>query len=203
MKTRHAQITRETSETKISIEWNLDGRGESEIATGLPFFDHMLTLFARHSVTDLRLRADGDIAVDAHHTVEDTGIVLGQALVQGLGDKAGLVRYGNFALPMDETLCRVALDLSGRPFLRYELPDTITPHLHEAIGGHFPLQLLEEFLRAFTVHGGVTLHLEVPYSRDLHHAAEAAFKGLARALDQALRRDPRVPGVPSTKGTLV
>lgn len=203
MTTRHAQLKRETSETKISVDWNLDGRGESEIATGLPFFDHMLTLFARHSVTDLRLKADGDIAVDAHHTVEDTGIALGQALTQALGDKSGLVRYGNFLLPMDETLCRVALDLSGRPFLHYKLPETITPHLHEAIGGHFPLQLLEEFLRALTVHGGITLHLEVLYSRDLHHAAEAAFKGLARALDQALRRDPRVLGVPSTKGTLV
>ncbi len=203
MNLRRAQIHRKTSETELSLEWNLDGRGESEIATGLPFFDHMLTLFARHSLTDLRLRAAGDIAVDAHHTVEDTGIALGQALTSAVGDKSGLTRYGNFLLPMDETLCRVALDLSGRPFLRYELPDTITPHLHEAIGGHFPLQLLEEFLRAFSVHGGVTLHIAVLYSRDLHHAAEAVCKCLARALELALRRDSRVPGVPSSKGTLV
>ena len=203
MNLRRAQLTRKTSETELSVDWSLDGRGESDIATGLPFFDHMLTLFARHSLTDLRLKAVGDIAVDAHHTVEDTGIALGQALTQALGDKSGLARYGNFLLPMDETLCRVALDLSGRPFLQYELPDSIAPHLHEAIGGHFPLQLLEEFLRAFTVHGGVTLHLRVLYSRDLHHAAEAVFKGLARALEQALRRDPRVLGVPSSKGTLV
>ncbi len=203
MNIRRAKINRKTSETDLSLDWNLDGRGDSDVATGLPFFDHMLTLLARHSLTDLRLTAKGDIAVDAHHTVEDTGIALGQALTQALGDKAGLVRYGNALLPMDETLCRVALDLSGRPFLRYELPDTISPHLHEAIGGHFPLQLLEEFLRAFTVHGGVTLHAAVLYSRDLHHTGEAVFKALARALEQALRRDPRVLGVPSSKGTLV
>ena len=162
MNIRRAQVTRKTAETELLADWNLDGRGDSEIATGLPFFDHMLTLFARHSLTDLRLSAKGDLHVDSHHTVEDTGIVLGQALTQALGDKSGLTRYGHFFMPMDETLCRVVLDLSGRPFLRYELPDSITPHLHEAMGGHFPLQLLEEFLRALTVHGGITLHLAVP-----------------------------------------
>ncbi len=203
MNIRRAEIARETSETRIRVEWSLDGRGESKIATGLPFFDHMLVLFARHSLTDLIVTADGDTQIDAHHTAEDTGIVLGQALSRALGDKHGLVRYGHFLLPMDETLCRVALDLSGRPFLRYALPANLQRHVHEAIGGHFPLQLVEEFLRAFTTHGGVTLHCEVLESRDLHHASESIFKGVARALEMALRCDPRVPGVPSTKGTLI
>lgn len=202
MHLRRAEIQRETAETKIAVEWTLDGRGESKIATGLPFFDHMLTLFARHSLTNLIVAAQGDTEVDSHHTVEDTGLVLGQALKQAVGDKTGLVRYGNFLLPMDETLCRVALDLSGRPFLEYHLPESLQYQRFERIGGHFPLQYVEEFLRAFCNEGGVTLHVDVLRSRDLHHAAEAVFKGVARALDAALRRDPRVLGVPSTKGVL-
>lgn len=203
MHIRRAEIQRQTAETKIAVEWSLDGRGESNIATGLPFFDHMLTLFARHSLTNLVVAAEGDLEVDSHHTIEDTGIVLGQALTQAVGDKTGLVRYGSFLLPMDETLCRVALDLSGRPFLEYHLPESLQYQRFDRIGGHFPLQYVEEFLRAFCSTGGLTMHVDVLRSRDLHHAAEAVFKGVARALDAALRRDPRVLGVPSTKGVLV
>ena len=200
---RSAAVARTTAETHVECTWRLDGRGESSLRTGLAFFDHMLVLFARHSGTDLTLAAEGDTAVDAHHTVEDCGIVLGQALAKALGDRAGIARYGHFLLPMDETLARVALDLSGRPFLRFGLPPELDAARHQPIGGHFPLQLAEEFLRAFCVHGGVTLHAEILHGRDLHHAAEALFKGVARALDQALRTDPRFPGVPSTKGMLV
>lgn len=200
---RRAVVSRTTAETHVECTWQLDGRGESAARTGLAFFDHMLVLFARHSVTDLTLSAEGDTAVDAHHTVEDCGIVLGQALARALGDRAGITRYGQFLLPMDETLARIALDLSGRPFLHFALPAELAAARHHGIGGHFPLQLAEEFFRAFCTHGGVTLHAEVLRGRDLHHAAEALFKGVARALDQALRLDPRSPGVPSTKGLLV
>jgi imidazoleglycerol-phosphate dehydratase len=194
--TRHAQIDRRTTETKIQVDLKIDGQGSSQIATKIPFFDHMLTLFARHSLCDLTVAADGDIEVDLHHTVEDTGIALGQAFTKALGDKRGIRRYGFAYLPMDETLARVVIDFSGRPFLAYRAPEGV------ASIGAFSFTLLEEFLRAFSVHAGVNLHVEILYGRDAHHMCEAVFKGLAKAVDQACQIDPRVQGIPSTKGTL-
>jgi len=193
---RSAKIRRKTGETDIRIGLIIEGSGKSTVVTKIPFFDHMLTLFARHSLTDLDVKADGDIDVDLHHTVEDTGIALGQAFAKALGDKAGIRRYGWAYLPMDETLARVVVDFSGRPFLEYRAPKRVP-----AIGG-FAFQLVEEFLRAFSVHAGCNLHAEILYGRDSHHMAEAIFKGLAKAVDAACQRDPRVKGVPSTKGTL-
>jgi len=197
---RIAQIKRVTGETNIALWLDLDGGGKSSIATGIPFFDHMLTLFAKHALFDLDVKVKGDLQVDFHHTVEDTGIVLGQALAKALGDKKGLVRYGNFHLPMDETLVRVALDFSGRPLLVWRAPKAI--NLNRLKAGDFPAQLTVEFLRAFAQEAGLTLHVEVVYSDETHHLIEAVFKGLARALEQAVRRDPRVKGIPSTKGLL-
>ncbi len=194
---REALIERNTSETKIRLQLVVDGTGASEVATGIPFFDHMLTLFARHGVFDLELAANGDIDVDFHHTVEDTGITLGQALTKALGDKAGIRRYGFAYVPMDEALVRVVVDLSGRPFLAYNAPKDV-----EAVGGMFSFQLVEEFLRALSVHGGMNLHVDVLAGRDAHHMAEGVFKALARALDTATQIDPRVQGIPSTKGVL-
>lgn len=194
---RVASIDRKTSETDISLRLDLDGSGTSQVATGIAFFDHMLTLFARHGLFDLTVRADGDIAVDFHHTVEDTGITLGQALTRALGDKAGIRRYGHACVPMDEALVRVVVDLSGRPYLAYTAPEAV-----EAIGGAFSFQLVEEFLRALSVHGGMNLHVDVLAGRDAHHMAEGIFKALARALDEATSLDPRVTGIPSTKGVL-
>jgi imidazoleglycerol-phosphate dehydratase len=199
-KKRHAQIHRKTGETDILVKLAIDGRGRSRIATGVPFFNHMLTLFAKHALFDLDVRAKGDVQVDFHHTVEDTGIVLGQALGKALGDKKGLVRYGNFHLPMDETLVRVALDFSGRPMLVWRAPKGL--NLNRLKAGDFPAQLTVEFLRAFAQEAGLTLHVEVLYSEETHHLIEAVFKGIARALEQAVRRDPRVKGIPSTKGML-
>lgn len=196
MSSRRAQIERNTSETRIRLDLNIDGRGQSTIATKIPFFDHMLTLFARHSLCDLQIEADGDIEVDLHHTVEDTGIALGQAFTRALGDKRGIRRYGWCYLPMDETLARVVIDFSGRPFLAYRGPETV------ASIGAFSFTLLEEFLRAFSTHAASNLHVELLYGRDGHHMAEAVFKGLAKAVDQACQLDPRVEGIPSTKGTL-
>ncbi len=197
---RTAQVKRVTGETDVAVKLTVDGSGKSSIATGIPFFDHMLTLFAKHALFDLDVKVKGDIQVDFHHTVEDTGIVLGQALARALGDKKGLVRYGNFLLPMDETLVRVALDFSGRPLLVWRAPKTT--NLDRLRAGHFPAQLTVEFLRAFAQEAGLTLHAEVLYSSETHHLIEAVFKGLARALEQAVRRDPRVTGIPSTKGML-
>lgn len=194
--TRTASISRSTAETRISISVDVDGSGRSEIDTGIGFFDHMLTLFSKHSLIDLKVEAVGDLHVDFHHTVEDTGIVLGQAIRQALGDKHGIVRYGSMLLPMDETLGRVVIDLSGRAFLEHRVPERV-----DAIG-LFPFQLVEEFMRAFAFNLAANLHTEILYGRDAHHMAEALFKGLARALDQAMRRDPRVIGVPSTKDAL-
>jgi imidazoleglycerol-phosphate dehydratase len=199
-KIRHAQIHRITGETDILVKLAIDGHGGSRVATGIPFFDHMLTLFARHALFDLEVRAKGDVQVDFHHTVEDTGIVLGQAISKALGDKKGLVRYGNFHLPMDETLVRVALDFSGRPLLVWRAPKGL--NLNRLKAGDFPAQLTVEFLRAFAQEAGLTLHVEMLYSSETHHLIEAVFKGLARALEQAVRRDPRVKGIPSTKGML-
>ena len=194
---REAVIERTTKETSIKLRLNLDGTGESKIATGIPFFDHMLTLFARHGLFNLEVDAKGDIEVDFHHTVEDTGITLGSALTKALGDKTGIRRYGFFYVPMDEALVRAVVDLSGRPYLAYNPPKGV-----EAIGGNFSFQLVEEFLRAVSVTGGMNLHVDILAGRDAHHMAEGVFKALARALDSATQVDPRVKGVPSTKGSL-
>jgi imidazoleglycerol-phosphate dehydratase len=194
--TRTATVDRKTGETDISLTLSLDGSGVPDIRTGIPFFDHMLTLFARHGLFDLTVLAKGDIEVDYHHTVEDVGITLGQALAKALGDKAGIRRYGSAYVPMDEALARIVVDCSGRPFLAYEAPRGV-----EAIG-MFPFQLVEEFLRALAVQAGLTLHVSILAGRDAHHMAEAIFKALARALDVAVSRDERVKGIPSTKGVL-
>jgi imidazoleglycerol-phosphate dehydratase len=200
MAKRAARLHRKTGETEITVALNVDGNGASRIATGVPFFDHMLTLFAKHALFDLEITAQGDTQVDFHHTVEDVGIVIGQALAQALADKKGMVRYGHFLLPMDETLTRVALDFSGRPLLVWRLPRGL--NLNRLRAGDFPAQLTVEFLRALTQQAGLTLHVEVLYSDETHHLIESVFKGVARALEQAVRRDPRVKGVPSTKGLL-
>lgn len=194
---REAVIERTTSETSIRTRLNLDGKGVSNVHSGIPFFDHMLTLFARHGLFDLDLDAKGDIDVDFHHTVEDAGITLGQALTKALGEKTGIRRYGFFFVPMDEALVRAVVDLSGRPYLVYNPPSLV-----EAIGGTFSFQLVEEFLRAVAVSGAMNLHVEILAGRDAHHMAEGVFKALARALDSASQIDPRVEGVPSTKGVL-
>lgn len=194
---REAFIERNTSETRIKTRLAVDGSGASTVRSGVPFFDHMLTLFAKHGLFDLELDAQGDIEVDFHHTVEDTGITLGQALTQALGDKKGIRRYGFAYVPMDEALVRVVVDLSGRPYLAYNPPAQV-----EAIGGNFSFQLVEEFLRAVAVNGGMNLHVDILAGRDAHHMAEGVFKALARALDAATQIDPRVTGIPSTKGVL-
>jgi imidazoleglycerol-phosphate dehydratase len=193
---RTATVKRKTRETDIELTFTIDGTGRSDISTGIGFFDHMLELFTKHGLFDLQLKAKGDLNVDAHHTVEDVGLALGQALREALGEKKGLCRYGWCLLPMDDALARIALDCSGRPYLAYEAPEDAGPI------GDFPFQLLEEFLRAFSVQGGLNLHVTLLDGRDTHHMAEAVFKGLARTLDQATQIDPRVQGVPSTKGQL-
>ena len=194
---RESTLERTTSETSIQLTLNLDGCGKSRISTGIPFFDHMLTLFSKHGLMDLDLTAKGDIDVDYHHTVEDTGILIGQALDRALGDKVGIQRYGSAYVPMDEALVRSVVDLSGRPYLSYKAPKKA-----DVIGSAFTFQLVEEFLRAISVHGGMNLHVDILAGRDAHHMAEGIFKSLARALDQSTRIDPRVQGVPSTKGVL-
>lgn len=196
MSTRTALIERSTSETRIRLKLEIEGQGHSSISTKVPFFDHMLTLFAKHSLVNLEVQTDGDIEVDFHHTVEDTGIALGQAFAKALGDKRGIRRYGSAYVPMDETLARTVIDFSGRPFLHYVAPSGI------ASIGNFPFTLVEEFLRAFSSNAACNLHLEILYGRDGHHLAEASFKSLARAIDSASQIDPRVSGIPSTKGTL-
>lgn len=202
MNQRQATIRRETGETNIAVDLTIDGEGRSQIDTGLPFFDHMLTLFARHGLLNLDVKAAGDLAVDSHHTVEDVGIVIGQAFARALADKRGIARFGSVYAPMDETLARVVIDFSGRPFLEYRLPAAVGSPAALLAGRDFSLQLVEEFLRGFTVHAGANLHVEIVYGRDAHHMAEAIFKGLAKAVDQACRKDPRVLDVPSTKGIL-
>lgn len=193
---RSASVERTTGETRINLSLSLDGEGRSDIRTGIPFFDHMLTLLSRHGLLDLEIAAKGDIEVDYHHTVEDVGITLGQTLSKALGDKTGIRRYGHAYVPMDEALARVVVDCSGRPFLAYEAPRGV-----EAIG-LFPFQLVEEFLRAVAVNAGLTLHVSILAGRDAHHMAEAVFKALGRALDIAVSHDDRVKGIPSTKGVL-
>ncbi|HCF94318.1 MAG: imidazoleglycerol-phosphate dehydratase HisB [Verrucomicrobiota bacterium] len=195
---RQARRVRQTRETKIEAELFLDGLGSSQVATGIGFFNHMLELFARHSLIDLNIKVDGDLNVDPHHTVEDSGLVLGTTLDEALGKREGIRRYGSAFLPMDETLVRVVVDLSGRPFLHYQ-PITTAPG---AMVGAMPFQLVEEFWRAFAMTSRICLHMEVLYGKDLHHIAEALFKGAARALRTAIENDPRMTGVPSTKGVL-
>lgn len=193
---RRARVARRTRETDIRVDLCLDGEGRSRLEIGIPFFEHMLTLFAAHGLFDLQVAARGDLEVDQHHVVEDLGIVLGQALAQALGDKRGIVRYGSSLLPMDETLVETALDLSGRPFLAYGLK------LRQRRLAEFDTELVVEFLRALTQAAGMTLHLTQRAGGNTHHVVEAAFKGLGRALQAAVARNPRVKGVPSTKGKL-
>lgn len=195
---RSSSQHRKTGETDIRLDLVVDGTGSSSIQTGIPFFDHMLTLFAKHGRFDLEVEANGDIEIDFHHTVEDTGIVLGTAFADALGDKRGIFRYGSGMYPMDETLVRVALDMSGRPFLDYRAPEAV-PH----IGDKFNFTLVEEFLRAFSFNALANLHVAILYGRDPHHMAEAVFKGLSRSLDDATRIDDRISDViPSTKDVL-
>lgn len=193
---RRAVVARRTSETDIKVELHLDGRGDFRGTSGLPFFDHLLAQLARHGLFDLQVEARGDLEVDGHHTVEDLGICLGQALAQGLGAKEGITRYGSALIPMDEALVQVAVDLSGRPYLAYEMEIT-----SERLGS-LETELLEEFLRALVNHGGLTLHVRQLAGRSGHHLAEALFKALGRALRQAVSFDPEARGVPSTKGVL-
>ena len=194
---RTGSITRKTSETAISVSVNLDGSGKADIATKIGFFDHMLDLLARHSLIDLTIRCEGDVHIDDHHSVEDTGIALGQALLQALGDKKGIARYACVHLPMDEALTRVAVDVSGRPFLVFNTRFS-TPKI-----GSFDTELVREFFQAFAINAGLTLHVETLYGDNAHHIAESCFKGLARCLREALAQDTREQGrVPSTKGSL-
>jgi imidazoleglycerol-phosphate dehydratase len=194
---RSAATTRKTKETEISVSVALDGAGIADIETGVGFFDHMLDQVARHSLIDLTIRAKGDLHIDQHHTVEDVGIALGQVLAKALGDKRGIVRYADCLLPMDETLTRVALDISGRPFLVFNVSFPT-----EKIGD-FDAQLVREFFQAFATHAGVTLHIETLHGANSHHIAESCFKGVARALGAAIAIDDRqAERVPSTKGAL-
>jgi imidazoleglycerol-phosphate dehydratase len=193
---RIATIERKTAETDINVEINLDGSGEYEIETGIPFFDHMLESFARHALFDLRLRAKGDLEVDTHHTVEDVGIVLGQAVKEALGGTIGIRRFGFFVLPMAEAKVEVALDVSNRPYFVYRVEVT-----NDRIGD-FDAALTEDFLYAFSQNAGLDLHVELRYGKGPHHIVEAVFKGLARALRVAVEKDPRVTGLPTVKGAL-
>jgi imidazoleglycerol-phosphate dehydratase len=194
---RKASIERKTGETQISVSVDLDGAGTCQIATGTGFFDHMLTLLARHSLIDLTVAAKGDLGVDFHHTVEDTGIAIGQAVAKALGDRKGITRYASLDLPMDETLTRVALDISGRPYLVFR-----TQFSQPKIG-EFDTELVREWFQAFAVNAAVTLHVETLYGDNNHHIAESCFKGLARALRAAVAIDPRqADRIPSTKGSL-
>ena len=197
---RSASLTRKTSESSIELSLNLDGTGKSSISTTVPFFDHLLTAFAKHSLIDLEIKASGDTHIDAHHTVEDTAIVLGQALKQALGDKAGIGRYGDATVPLDDALARAVVDVSGRPYLVHSgEPAGFEFHL---IGGHFTGSLVRHVFEAISLNAGITVHVTVMDGRDPHHIAEAEFKAFARAMRKALELDPRVDGVPSTKGAL-
>jgi imidazoleglycerol-phosphate dehydratase len=194
---RQARVERKTKETEIAIQLGLDGTGASKVKTPIPFFSHMLEAWSKHGLMDLAVEAQGDIEVDQHHTVEDVGIVLGQALKQALGDKKGIVRFGTGTIPMDETLVSAAVDLSGRPFLVFNVPVT------RGRVSNFDLDLLQEFFRAFAFNADITLHVTMHYGHNLHHITEAVFKAVGRALAQATRHDPRITGIlPSTKGTL-
>jgi imidazoleglycerol-phosphate dehydratase len=194
---RTGAVSRKTTETSIEVEVDLEGSGAAEIATGVGFFDHMLHQLARHSLVDMKIRAKGDLDIDDHHTVEDVGIALGQAVREALGDKRGVTRYADCLLPMDETLTRVAIDVSGRPFLIFKT------EFPTAKIGTFDTELVREFFQAFAMNAGITLHVETLYGANSHHIAESCFKGVARALGAALATDPRQAArIPSTKGAL-
>src|SRR5512140_3220584 len=194
---RSAKVTRNTLETKITVEVNLDGTGKAKLDTGLPFLEHMLDQIARHGLLDLDIHAKGDLHIDAHHTVEDIGITLGQAFAQAVGDKKGIVRYGHAYVPLDEALSRVAIDLSGRPGLFYEVK------FPRAMIGRFDVDLFREFFQGFVNHAGVTLHIDNLKGVNAHHIAETIFKALGRAIRMAISADPRMAGMmPSTKGSL-
>ena len=196
-KSRRAKVERNTNETRIAVELDLDGGGRAELATGVPFLDHMLDQVARHGMIDLVVRAKGDLHIDAHHTVEDIGITLGQAVAEALGDKRGLTRYGHAYVPLDEALSRVVIDLSGRPGLEFHVPFT------RAMIGAFDVDLAHEFFQGFVNHAQVTLHVDNMRGNNAHHQAETVFKAFGRALRMAVAADPRAAGVvPSTKGAL-
>jgi len=197
---RTASISRETSESSVRLHLDLDGGGRSSIATSVPFYDHLLTAFAKHSLVDLTIEASGDTEIDVHHTVEDTAIVLGQAIRQALGSKAGIGRYGDATVPLDEALARAVVDVSGRPYLVHEgEPAGFEHHL---IGGRFTGSLVRHVFEAIALNAGLTIHIDVLRGRDPHHIAEAEFKAFARAFRRAVEPDARVSGVPSTKGAL-
>ena len=197
MAERFARIERNTNETKIQVELNLDGSGQADIKTGVGFMDHMLDLFIKHGLFDGKIIANGDTWIDDHHTTEDIGIVLGQVFREALGDKKGIKRYGNAFVPMDDALAQVVVDCSNRPHLEYR----VAPPLNAKVGT-FDTELVHEFLWKFALEARINLHVIVPYGRNTHHIIEAIFKALARALDDAIQIDPRVKGVPSTKGLL-
>ncbi len=196
MTERKAAIARTTNETEIKLTLNLDGSGTAKVLTGVPFLDHMLNLFARHGIFDLEVSCKGDLEIDAHHSVEDIGICLGLALDKALGDKKGIVRFAHSYFPMDETLARVVVDLSGRPYLVYRVPTE-----RDRVGT-LDSELVEEFWKAFATHARVNVHIELLYGRNTHHIFEAVFKAAGRAISQATRLEPRVQGIPSTKGVL-
>lgn len=193
---RNAKISRRTAETQIELELNLDGSGKAEVDTGIGFFDHMLISFAKHGLFDLKVNVSGDLHVDCHHTIEDTGIVLGEAIKKALGDKKGIKRFGNFMLPMDETLVLCAVDLSGRPYLVFD------GKFDAERVGYFDTEMVKEFFYAVSYSAGMNLHIKEMYGENSHHIIEAMFKAFARALDEAVALDPRVQGLPSTKGAL-
>lgn len=197
---RTATVSRKTSESEVFVELNLDGRGHTDVSTGVPFYDHMLTALGKHSLIDLTVKAEGDVHIDAHHTVEDVAISIGQALRDALGDKAGISRYGDALVPLDEALAQVVVDLSGRPYVVHSgEPEGQEYHL---IGGHFTGSLTRHVFESIALHANICLHVRLISGRDPHHIVEAQFKALARALRTAVEMDPRVDGVPSTKGAL-
>ncbi len=193
---RRAKVKRQTGETSINVDLVLDGSGKASVDTGVPFLDHMLDSLSRHSLLDLKVKATGDLHVDAHHTVEDVGLALGQAIDKALGDRAGIVRYGHAEIPLDEALVAVTVDLGGRPFMVYDLK------IRQHRVGDFEVDLVNDFMQALMNEARMNLHINKRYGRNAHHLIEATFKALARALGQACTRDPRVKGVPSTKGRL-
>lgn len=198
--TRQASLSRQTSESSIELSLDLDGTGTSSIDTTVPFFDHLLTAFSKHSLVDLSVKASGDTDIDVHHTVEDTGIVLGQAIKQALGDKAGIGRYGDALVPLDEALAQAVVDVSGRPYLVHG--GEPAGFAHHLIGGHFTGSMVRHVFEAIAFNAGLTMHITVVAGRDPHHIAEAEFKAFARAFRKAVEPDARVTGIPSTKGAL-
>lgn len=197
---RSASLQRKTSESEIELSINLDGTGKAEVSTSVPFFDHLLTAFSKHSLIDLKVKATGDTHIDIHHTVEDTAIVLGQAIKQALGDKKGIGRYGDATVPLDDALARAVVDVSGRPYLVHTgEPAGFEFHL---IGGHFTGSMIRHVFEAISLNAGITVHVSLLDGRDPHHIAEAQFKAFARAMRKAVELDSRVDGVPSTKGSL-